>query len=42
VLKGVIYADTGTAPGALLGVSEQLTFKSTEAAGCMTSSSLRR
>ena len=33
VMKGVIYADTGTAPGALLGVSEQLTFKSTNAAG---------
>jgi hypothetical protein len=32
-LKGLIYADTGTAPGALLGVSEQLTFHSTNAAG---------
>jgi len=33
VMKGLIYADTGTAPGALLGVSEQLTFKSTNVAG---------
>ena len=33
VLKGIIYADTGTAPGALLGVTEQLTFKSTEKEG---------
>ena len=33
VMKGVIYADTGTAPGTLLAVSEQLTFKSTETAG---------
>jgi hypothetical protein len=32
MLKGVIYADTGTAPGALVGVTEQLTFKSTEKA----------
>ncbi|MFI4985066.1 MAG: hypothetical protein ACHQAV_03650, partial [Solirubrobacterales bacterium] len=33
VMKGIIYADTGTAPGALLAVSEQLTFKSTNVAG---------
>jgi hypothetical protein len=33
LLKGIIYADTGTAPGALLGVTEQLTFKSTSTAG---------
>ena len=33
VVKGVIYADTGTAPGALIAASEQLTFKSTETAG---------
>jgi thermitase len=33
VLKGVIYADASGAPGALLDVSEQLTFKSTNAAG---------
>ncbi len=33
VLKGLLYADTGTAPGALLGVTEQLTFTSTSAAG---------
>jgi hypothetical protein len=33
LLKGVIYADASSAPGALLGVSEQLTFKSTNAAG---------
>ena len=33
LLEGVLYADTGTAPGALLGVSEQLTFTSTSAAG---------
>ncbi|HEY4450506.1 MAG TPA: S8 family serine peptidase [Solirubrobacteraceae bacterium] len=33
VLKGVIYADNGGAPGALLGVSQQLTFLSSNAAG---------
>jgi hypothetical protein len=33
VLKGLIYADASNAPGALLGVSEQLTFKSTNTAG---------
>jgi hypothetical protein len=33
LIKGVIYADASGKPGALLGVSEQLTFKSTEAAG---------
>ncbi len=33
LLKGVVYADAGGAPGALLGVSEPLTFKSTNAAG---------
>ncbi len=33
LVKGVIYADTGTAPGALIAASEQLTFKSTETAG---------
>ena len=33
VLKGVVYADSGGAPGALLGVSEQVTFASTNAAG---------
>jgi hypothetical protein len=33
VLKGVVYADANGAPGALLGVSEQLTFASTNAAG---------
>jgi hypothetical protein len=33
VLKGVVYADSGGAPGALLGASEQLTFASTNAAG---------
>jgi len=33
VLKGVIYADASGAPGALLGVSEQLTFKSSNSAG---------
>jgi Fibronectin type III domain len=33
VLKGLIYADASGAPGALLGVSEQLTFTSTSAAG---------
>jgi hypothetical protein len=33
VLKGVIYADSAGAPGALLGSSEQLTFGSTNTAG---------
>jgi hypothetical protein len=33
LLKGVVYADSGGAPGALLGVTEQLTFKSTSSAG---------
>jgi hypothetical protein len=33
LLKGVLYADSSGAPAALLGVSEQLTFKNTNAAG---------
>ncbi|TMK23936.1 MAG: choice-of-anchor D domain-containing protein, partial [Actinobacteria bacterium] len=33
LLKGLIYADSAGAPGALLAVSEALTFKSTNAAG---------
>jgi iron transport multicopper oxidase len=33
LLKGLIYADSSGAPGGLLGVSEPLTFKSTNAAG---------
>jgi subtilisin family serine protease len=33
LLKGVVYADATGAPGALLGASEPLTFKSTNAAG---------
>ena len=33
VLKGILYADASGKPGALLGVSEQLTFTSTSAAG---------
>jgi hypothetical protein len=33
VMKGLIYADSAGAPAGLLGVSEQLTFKSTNAAG---------
>jgi hypothetical protein len=33
LIKGVIYADSSGKPGALVGVTEQLTFKSTEAAG---------
>jgi hypothetical protein len=33
VLKGVIYADSSGAPGALLATSEQITFASTNAAG---------
>jgi subtilisin family serine protease len=32
-IKGVIYADSGGAPGSLLAVSNQLTFASTNAAG---------
>jgi hypothetical protein len=33
VLKGLIYSDSGGAPGALLGTSAQLTFSSTSATG---------
>ena len=33
LLKGLIYGDSSGTPGALLGVSEALTFKSTNAAG---------
>jgi hypothetical protein len=33
LLEGVVYADSAGKPGALLGVSEPLTFKSTNAAG---------
>jgi hypothetical protein len=33
VLKGLIYADSSNAPGALLGTSEQLTYKNTNSAG---------
>jgi hypothetical protein len=33
VLKGVIYADSNGAPGALLGTSQQLTFSNTSATG---------
>jgi subtilisin family serine protease len=33
VLEGVIYADASGKPGGLLGVSKQLTFKSTSSAG---------
>src|SRR5262249_46323140 len=33
LLKGIIYADAGGAPGALLGVSEQLAFVSTDVEG---------
>ncbi|HEV3284764.1 MAG TPA: hypothetical protein VG010_11230, partial [Solirubrobacteraceae bacterium] len=33
VLKGIIYADSGGKPAALLATSNQLTFKSTNAAG---------
>jgi hypothetical protein len=33
LIKGVIYADNSGKPAALLGFTEQLTFKSTEAAG---------
>jgi hypothetical protein len=33
LLKGLIYSDAGGKPQALLGVSEQLTFKSSNAAG---------
>ncbi|HEV7585829.1 MAG TPA: hypothetical protein VGO14_08630, partial [Solirubrobacteraceae bacterium] len=33
LLKGILYADSSNAPGSLLGVSEQLIFKNTNAAG---------
>jgi subtilisin family serine protease len=33
VMKGIIYSDSGGAPSSLLGVTEQLTFHSTNAAG---------
>jgi hypothetical protein len=33
VMKGELYADSGGAPAALLGVTEQFTFKSTNVAG---------
>jgi subtilisin family serine protease len=33
VLKGILYADSGGNPGALLGVSNQLSFASTQQAG---------
>jgi len=33
VLRGVIYADSGGAPGALVAVSNELSFASTQAAG---------
>jgi hypothetical protein len=33
LIKGIIYADSKGKPGARLGVTEQLTFKSTDAAG---------
>jgi hypothetical protein len=33
LIKGIIYADNKGKPGALVGVTEQITFKSTEAAG---------
>ena len=33
VMKGVIYSDQGGSPGTLLGVTSQLTFLSTNAAG---------
>ena len=33
VIKGIIYSDSGGAPSALLGQTEQLTFSSTQAAG---------
>jgi len=33
VMKGIIYSDSGGAPSALLGQTEQLTFSSTQAAG---------
>jgi hypothetical protein len=33
VLKGIVYSDVSGKPGALLGVSEQLTFTSTSATG---------
>src|SRR5439155_25925217 len=33
VMKGIIYSDAGGAPSALLGVSEQIAFLNTNAAG---------
>ena len=33
VLRGVIYADQGGAPGGLLGVTNEITFHSTDTAG---------
>jgi len=33
VLRGVVYADSGGTPGALVGVSNELSFASTQAAG---------
>jgi hypothetical protein len=33
VIKGIVYADNKGKPGALVGVTQQLTFKSTNAAG---------
>ena len=33
LLKGLIYADSGGSPGALLASTEALTFKSTNSAG---------
>jgi hypothetical protein len=33
LLKGLVYADNGGSPGALLGVSEQLTFTSISSSG---------
>jgi hypothetical protein len=32
-LRGIVYADAGGVPGALLGVTDELTFQSSEAAG---------
>jgi hypothetical protein len=42
VLKGVIYADAGGSPGALLATSNELTYSSSQAAGCMTCNSRPR
>ncbi|MGN6797256.1 MAG: S8 family serine peptidase [Gaiellaceae bacterium] len=33
LIEGIVYADTGGAPGARLGVSQPITFKSTQQAG---------